>query len=336
MATNTWQQRDAREEVRALVQELNTGGSREFDFSKDVVLKTALMVAGVDLRFRVSNFTQANMDKVEANWDLTRTSLLRAATLLNRFGLSSRSLTANSVVIPLAYFLASKGHDDGYLDSTATAADREALQAWVNRSLMKRGIWGSGLDTTLARIRQAIDGHDGKGFPVDAAQKEMASIGKALEFAPTEVDELLEVKYGAQRTFPVLAMLYPGLDLSKVFHEDHVFPRSRFTAKRLRDADVHADQIETFRDAVDRLPNLQLLAGLANIQKQATLPHEWLTDAFVDDDKRRTYINENDLDDPPEDIQGFMGFYENRKDMLRKRLLKALKVNEAPPSQTLP
>lgn len=334
MATNQWQQRDAREEVRALVQELNSGGSREFDFSKDVVLKTALMIAGVDLRFRVSNFTQANMDKVEATWDLTRTSLLRAATLLDRFGLSTRSLTAHSVVIPIAYFLAAKGHDDYYLDSTSTHADRDALQAWVNRSLMKRGIWGSGLDTTLTRIRQAIDSHDGKGFPVDGVQKEMASIGKSLEFAATEVDELLEVKYGGQRTFPVLAMLYSGLDLSKAFHEDHVFPRSRFTPKRLRDAGVPGELIDTFRDAVDRLPNLQLLAGQANIEKQAVLPHEWLMTAYVDESQRQTYVGENDLMLMPETVAEFMTFYEARKALLRKRLLKALGVAETPESPT--
>jgi len=332
MATNQWQQRDAREEVRALVQELNSGGSREFDFSKDVVLKTALMVAGVDLRFRVSNFTQANMEKVEGTWDVTRTALLRAATLLDRFGLSTRSLTAHSVVIPIAYFLASKGHDDAYLDSTATAADRSALQAWVNRSLMKRGIWGSGLDTTLSRIRQAIDNHAGKGFPVATAEKEMASIGKSLDFAATEVDELLEVKYGGQRTFPVLAMLYPGLDFSKAFHEDHVFPRSRFTPKRLRDAGVQPDQIDAFREAVDRLPNLQLLAGLANIEKQAMLPHEWLTTAYPSADQRETYIKENDLSVMPTTVAEFMTFYEARKAMLKNRLLKALGVSDAAPA----
>jgi hypothetical protein len=32
IATNQWQHRDAREEVRALVQQLNTGGPREFSF----------------------------------------------------------------------------------------------------------------------------------------------------------------------------------------------------------------------------------------------------------------------------------------------------------------
>jgi hypothetical protein len=287
------------------------------------------MVAGVDLRFRVSNFTQANMDKVEATWDVTRTSLLRAATLLNRFGLSTRSLTAHSVVVPIAYFLASKGHDDGYLDSSASATDRSGLQAWVNRSLMKRGIWGSGLDTTLSRIRQAIDAHDENGFPVEAVEKEMATIGKSLDFAATEIDELLEVKYGGQRTFPVLAMLYPGLDLSKAFHEDHVFPRSRFTPKRLRDADVPAEQIDMFRDAVDRLPNLQLLSGLANIEKQAVPPHEWLASTYPSPEQRQTYITENDLSVMPETVAEFMTFYETRKGLLRSRLLKVLGVADS-------
>lgn len=320
MATNQWQQLDAREEVRALVQELNTGGSRQFSFSKDVVLKTALMVAGVDLRFRVSNFTQDNMKKVEESWDATRVALIRAATLLTRFGLSSRSLTAHSVVVPIAYFLASKGLDDSYLDSSAYAADRKSLQTWVNRSLMKRGIWGSGLDTTLARTRLAIDEHHGGGFPVAAVQHGMAAIGKSLEFEPTEIDELLELKYGHQRTFPVLAMLYPGLDLSKVFHEDHIFPRSVFTPRRLLRAGVANEDVETFRGAVDRLPNLQLLAGLANVEKQASLPAAWLSAAFASPQQRDTYIDENDLQDVPEDVADFLTYYERRKSALRARL----------------
>jgi hypothetical protein len=317
MATNQWESLDAREEVRALVQELNSGGAREFAFSKDVVLKTALMIAQVDLRFRVTNFTKANMKKVEDSWDTTRAALIRAATLLSRFGFSTRSLTAHSVVIPIAYFLASKALGESYLDSSATSSDRERLQNWVNRSLMKRGIWGSGLDSTLSRIRHAIDLSDKPTFPVREIQSEMALIGKPLDFEPTEIDELLELKFGGQRTFPVLAMLYPGLDLSKTFHEDHIFPRSRFTTKRLLTAGVHADEVELFKNAVDRLPNLQLLGGLANVEKQATLPLEWLNTAYASEAKRAAYMNESDLDGVPADLTHFTDFFETRKSRLR-------------------
>lgn len=328
MATNQWQHLDAREEVRALVQRLNTGGPREFNFSKDMVLKAALLIANVDVRFRVSNFTQDNMKKVEAVWDQIRDSLLRAATLTDMFGFSSRTLTADSVVVLLAYYLHRRNLSDRYLHSTADAADRRTIQYWVIRSLIKRGVWGSGLDTVLTRLRRVVDEHGQHGFPADMLKRDMASLGKSLAFDPTEIDELLEMRYGGQRTFSVLSLLYPGLDLTKEFHEDHIFPRSRFTAKRLADAGVPHDQIEKYRTAVDCLPNLQLLGGVPNIEKQASLPAEWLATAFPSDEQRATYLRENDLDGLPLDLADFLNFYNQRKEGMRQRLLKMLGVNE--------
>jgi hypothetical protein len=329
MATNQWQHLDAREEVRGLVQELNNGGSREFSFSKDVVLKTALMIAGVDLRFRVSNFTRENMAKVESSWDKTRSAMVRAAALLDSFGFSARTLLADSVVVPLAYYLAQRGLGDAYLHSTADAPDRQLLQSWTTRSLVKRGVWGSGLDTTLARIRQAIDAHGTDRFPVAEIEKEMAALGRSLTFEQTEIDELAELKYGGQRTFAVLALLYPGLDLTKEFHEDHIFPRSRFTAKRLHDAGIDPARIEEYRDSIDRLPNLQLLAGLPNVEKRAQLPHEWLETAFPTVEQRLRYETDNDLADLPLRVEEFHDFYAARKQRILTRLMAVLGVSSA-------
>ncbi len=334
MATNQWQQRDAREEVRALVQQLNTGGPREFGFSKDMVLKTALLIGGVDIRFRVSNFTQDNMKKVEAAWDQTRDSLLRAATLLDMFGFSSRTLTADSVVVPLAYYLHRRNLADGYLHSSADAADRLAIQHWVIRSLVKRGIWGSGLDTLLTRLRRVIDEHGHSTFPATELEHDMIALGKSLAFDPTEIDELLEMRYGGQRTFSVLSLLYPGLDLTKEFHEDHIFPRSRFTTKRLSEASVADDQVKKYQAVVGCLPNLQLLGGGPNVEKQAKLPGDWLTAAFPSDEQHATYVRDNDLDGLPLDLAAFLGFYAQRKERMRQRLLKTLGVTEvaSPPA----
>ncbi|MFC6023847.1 DUF262 domain-containing protein [Plantactinospora solaniradicis] len=326
MATNQWQQLDAREEVRQLVQELNTGGTRAFSFSKDVVLKTALMVAGVDLRFKVSNFTAGNMRKVEDAWSTTRAAMIKAASLLDLFGFTNRTLTAASVVVPLAYYLARRGLPDSYLTSSADARDRLAVRQWVTRSLVKRGIWGSGLDTLLLRLRQAIDAHGGDSFPAAEIEKEMTTLGKTLAFEPTEIDELLELKYASQRTFPVLALLYPGLDLSKEFHEDHIFPRSRFTRKRLQGAGIDDDLVDDYRAAVDLLPNLQLLGGVPNAEKHAKMPAEWLAQAFATDAERQTYLNENDLRDLSLDLKDFLAFFEERKQRMRKRLSSVLGV----------
>lgn len=325
MATNQWETLDAREEVRKLLQELNAGGTREFSFSKDVVLKTALMIAGLDLRFRVTNFTSENMLKVEQEWESTRSALVRAATLLKSFGFSSRTLTADSAIVPVAYYLARRGLGDAYMTSSADARDRLALQRWVTRSLVKRGIWGSGLDSLLGRIRQAIDAHGAEAFPVGAIEREMAVLGKSLTFESTEIDELLELKYSGQRTFAVLAMVYPGIDLSKDLHEDHIFPRSKFTPKRLAEAGVPPDRIVAYREQVDLVPNLQLLAGTPNIEKQAKLPREWLEGAFPTEEKRRTYETDNDLDGLPLDLGSFIEFFDERRERIRRRLEDALR-----------
>jgi hypothetical protein len=95
----------------------------------------------------------------------------------------------------------------------------------------------------------------------------MAALGKSLAFDPTEIDELLEMSYGGQRTFSVLSLLYPGLDLTKEFHEDHIFLRTGFTAKRLADADIPEHQVRKYRAVGDCLLNLQLLGGVPNTEK---------------------------------------------------------------------
>lgn len=332
MATNQWKELDAREEVRSLVQELNTGGTRQFTFSKDLVLKAALMIAGVDLRFRVSNFTQTNMSKVEAAWPDVEKALVRSADLIRRFGFSAKTLTADSVVIPIAYYLHRRGATDSYLDSTGDAADRNVLRQWVTRSLIKRGIWGSGLDTTLGRIRDVLDRNSNARFPAQAIEAEMAAIGKSLSFDETEVDELLNLKYGGQRTFAVLSVLYPGLDFSKAFHEDHVYAKSRFTSKTLIAAGIPAEQVSDYLDAYNLLPNLQLLAGTANIEKQDTLPHEWAATAFPTEDQRRVYLDENDLTGLNLELVNFLTFFDARRARMRKRLLDVLGASVATPT----
>lgn len=324
MATNQWKELDAREEVRSLVSELNSNAGRQFSFSKDLVLKTALTVAGIDVRFKVANFTQPNMAKVEQEWPRIEGALLRAASLLQQFGYNERNLTANSVIIPIAYYLYLREAGDSYLDSTADAADRVALQRWVTRSLIKRGIWGSGLDTTLTRLRETLAANGNARFPVADVEAAMARVGKSLTFDAAEIDELLKLKYAGQRTFAVLSMLYPGLDLGKKFHEDHIFPKSLFTRKKLVAAGVASDRLDDYLEAVNLLPNLQLLAGTANIEKQDALPAAWATSAFPTDEKRATYLEENDLDDLSLDLSDFLAFFGERERRIRARLLKAL------------
>ena len=124
----------------------------------------------------------------------------------------------------------------------------------------------------------------------------MAAIGKSLEFEEVEIDELLELKYA--RTADVRSPIHPlprtgfqqdlprGPRLPEV--EIHVqAPRGGRRARRRRS--------RTTKRATTCYPISKLLAGTANVEKQDKWPADWAKDAFADDTKRATYLEENDL-----------------------------------------
>jgi len=327
VATSQWVERDARESIHRLVDELN-GVGQGFAFSKDLILKTGLVLLGKgDIRFKVDNFDRATMADLEKHWADIEGSLRLAVTLLADFGFSRVTLTANSVVIPLAYYLHRRGLEDGYRTSGAFRDDRAVIRRWLQRSLMKSGVWGSGLDRLLTGLRATLEKEGGQGWPTEAVEREMARQGKSLRFESTEIEDLLDLKYGSKRLFPMLAMLYPGVDTRDHFHEDHIFPRSLLRSRaKLRKAGLPEDQLPLVEDCADRAANLQLLRGPENISKQAHLPAAWLREHFQSTAERESWLREYDATGLPEDVTAFLEFYEARRTRMRHRLMSLLGV----------
>ena len=292
-----------------------------FGFSQDFLLKAGLMLAGVrSVRFRVRNFDTNNMKLLEDRWDPIARAVRGAVELVARFGFSQSSLSANNAVLPIAHYLYRRGMPDGFLSHAAYRQDREAIRSWLIRSLLKRGIWGSGLDTLLTVLRRVIDTHGRESFPSEQLEATMRDSYKSLTFEKEEFKDLVESK---ARTFTLLSLLYPFADLRHKFHIDHVFPRSRFSSTRLRRAGVAKDDIPEFQDRADRLPNLQLLVGEANESKSDMLPQQWMSASF-DAQAMRQYTERHDLGEVPADITGFNVFYEARRDRLLGRLRRLL------------
>jgi len=114
---------------------------------------------------------------------------------------------------------------DFFSGSGTTAAVAERLgRQWIASDIGKPSVM-------VARKRlidqdvKPLRANSADGFPVAAVEQAMAAVGKSLAFDNAEIDELLNLKYAGQGTFSVLSVLYPGLDLSKKFHEDHIFPK---------------------------------------------------------------------------------------------------------------
>jgi hypothetical protein len=113
------------------------------------------------------------------------------------------------------------------------------------------------------------------------------------------------------------------------FHEDHVFPKSLFTRRRLLDAGIAEEVIPDFQDKVNRLPNLQLLEGPVNVAKLATLPAQWAETAFANGAERNAYLAFHDLDELPTDLTEFDVFYARRRNLMQDRL-RALLIAPEP------
>lgn len=334
IAVAQWQERDAREVIHGLVDGLNETG-QGFHFTKDVVLKAGLVLSDIgDIRFKVSNFNQRNMHVLEREWESIAGSLKLGAKLLSSFGFSERTLAVDYVLLPLAYYLRLRGLDESYLSSDSFEADRQKLRSWVLRALLKTGVWGSGQDGLLSRLRDAIRQSGAGGFPVEQLEAAMAPIGKSLKFGPEEIDELLDLQYGSARSFVTLSMLYPKFSFESQLHTDHVFPQKLFHRKELMAVGIPVESHDDYGALMNGLPNLQLLPGSLNIKKQAAFPREWINclagggDLKQAEALREAYLSEHDLHGLPDGMNDFPIFYETRKRRMRERLENLLGVGE--------
>lgn len=192
----------------------------------------------------------------------------------------------------------------------------------MTRTLLKQGIWGSGLDTLLTRLRRAVRESGSDGFPSERLEREMAALGKSSVLTFSELEELVETPIGNRRAFPLLALLYPGVDVRHEFHLDHVFPRSSFGSRNLSQAGIDGDLHDEYQDLRDRLPNLQLLEGAVNVSKQAMPPSEWVVRHLPDPVAREGWLASHDLTGLPADFSEFLDFYEGRRERMLDRLQK--------------
>lgn len=310
IASAQWEERDAREAIHALVDEINEEFG-EFEFPRDFVLKSCLMLADLDLRWKVANFNRVNMRKIEVLWPRIEQAIRLTVETVAAFGFTGKTLASANALIPIVYYLFQRGSPSGYAESAVFRSDRESIQQWLNTVLLKR-TFGGVPDNVLRRMRDVIrTDHD--SFPSAAIAADLETTVFALSFKKGELETLLDGKYGGSYTFPLLSMFYPHLDFRHKLHQDHIHPRSHFTASQLRKRGIPEELYEQFLERLDMIPNLQLLEGQPNIEKSATPFAEWLAEAFPSPEKRSDYLNRNYIPDCEYGLENFLEFFVKRR-----------------------
>ena len=324
IATAQWQERDAREEINKLVDELNKIGDG-FDIDKDFVLRASLYLIKEikNIRFKVDNFKKENMDLIEENWDNIANSLDITLKLLKSFGYNKVNLSAYTPVLPVALYILENNIDYKIINHSSFNEDRELIKEWIIKSTLKRIFTGS---ENIAKIVRDVVLENGENlFPLKKIKEKLKMIpGRSINFSEEEVESLLDYGYYNEGTFLILQLLYPNLDYRNKFHIDHIYPKSKFNQKYLKKQNVDFSQLYDS----NYLANLQLLEGNQNIEKSNKEFKDWLEENLSKEEKKE-YFKKNYI---PTNIdftfENYNEFLLERDQLLLKQLKKILLEKE--------
>jgi hypothetical protein len=321
IATSQWETLDAKEEIYTLVDDLNRVRDG-FSFSKDFVMKAALVLTDLDVKFKVGNFNRRNTRVIESQWEEIASALRLTVDLVASFGFSWQNLTSNNALIPIAYYLKKVGAGPSFQINPHCADDRASIRRWLLIALIKQ-LFGGQSDTVLNTIRSTLRLDGLSQFPADDIQANLArSASKSMRFTEEEVEGLLDTTYGGRQAFLVLSLLYPALDYRNVFHQDHIFPKSIFASPaKLSRAGIQVADHDKYLSYYNYLGNLQLLEGAENQQKRNQHFKEWLDSTFTTNEEREGFTRRHFIPSVDLSFANFVEFFEKRE----KRLLDELK-----------
>ena len=305
---------EGRELIEDLLFRINEKGTG-FDFDTDFVMRSCLVLLDLPVLFKVDSFRAANIERIRSQWDRIADAIAEAVDIIVALGFTKEYLTAKTVVIPIAYH---RYHGGDLVGS------RPAIRQFVLRALLK-GVFGSKTDQALQMLRGRLQTALQRSpvLTIDEVIALELPEQRTLRVKGEDIDEMLERRYGRE-AFLVLAVLYEGIRFDhRHIHQDHLHPASHFKAASLKALGLTKEQIKTFQEKGDRLPNLQFLEGGENQSKNAATLRDWVGE--MDAAAAMRYREDNFI---PADVslafEDFEPFYEARKAKMRAELVRLL------------
>lgn len=313
-ATAKWVNLNAREEIHSFTDNINAIGSG-YSFGKDFVLKGCLYLTDdLPIQYKVKNFTRTNLEKIENNWDNITDNIEMTVQLMHKFGFNDKSLVAKIALLPISFYLG-KLKPKNFIDSTDKndVRNQNIIQKWLIITLLKNAFGGSS-DTILKNLQETINAQtDFSFFPYEALNKRL---NIEATFNDTEIENLLATNYSTKYSYLILSLLYPDRDWKgKKFHEDHIFPKSEFTAAKLKVRGYDTDRVLEYQKHFNSIGNLQLLTDSENLEKSAEDFETWFStrDSNFKDRNTIPTISTYNFDN-------FLEFITERKKLLVQKL----------------
>ncbi len=272
MVTSKWDGMNARDEIFAFVDAVNSQLTRPNDFDKDFIMKSCLVLTDLPVVYKVQNFNNANLELIRREWDSIKRAVKRGVDLVNSFGIDRDNLTSVNAIIPIIYFLLKNPSTTLRGTTPFEVRNADCIRRWLIMALLK-GAFGRASDGLLAGIRSKIQAlpNPGANFPLEDINATIAATGLNMVFDEYAVEEVLNKAYGGKQTFLALSLLYDEASWGTIsYHQDHIFAASMFKSRELP-----MNRLDWLRQK-DRLGNLCLLMSAENIGKQDMAVDDWL------------------------------------------------------------
>ncbi|MSQ15269.1 MAG: DUF262 domain-containing protein, partial [Dehalococcoidia bacterium] len=264
MVTLRWKI-NAKDAIHSFVNHLNGQLSRFNNFDTDFIMKACLVLTDLPVRYRVDNFTNTNLAKIEQKWPELKKYIEAAVNMANRSGIDRDTLTSVNALIPIAYFCL-KAQDSLVTESVYDARNREAIRKWL-LSVLFNNVFGGSTDTILAYIRTELESITHRSeFPLDRLARLLAERGRPITFDEATINGILDTDYGERLYFAALSMLYEDRPWGNL-HIDHILPQDLFSSESLSNLGIPTEKRKTFAQISDRIGNLELLTDTENQEK---------------------------------------------------------------------
>jgi uncharacterized protein with ParB-like and HNH nuclease domain len=321
MITMKWGGMNAREEIYGCVERLNNQLTRKNNFDKDFIMKTCLVVTDLPVQYKVDNFNNQNLNTIQGEWAGIKKAIETGVDLVNNFGIDRDTLTSANALIPIIYYLNRNPSVTLRGTSHFDVLNASRVRCWLTIALLNN-VFGGQSDNMLRDTRRVLQESlvQSKDFPVAALSAAVSKAGKSTQFDDFTVQNFLGVTYGKQATFLALSLLYDDNSWGTVtHHQDHIFPRSLFTAATFDSLGIDADTRWRYLELRDSIGNLQLLTAKENLEKSNLNTAEWFESRDTSFKNRHLIPSLNDYS-----FDKFLDFVSERKTLLRGRMKAVL------------
>lgn len=322
---------DFRQELDDLTKHIHQSLKMGFYIERDWILKTCLTLIDADVRFKVQNFKSEQVLQIQQHWNDIKECIKATFLLIRRFGINPQSLTSKNAVIPICYYLFKHETNGQPLyklinNPVKVNNQRAKISQWFYMVLLK-GIFGGQADAILTSMREVLRAHiSDTDFPLDAILERYKATNKDLRFDDEYIESMLNIQYGEGRCRALLHLLFPEMDPSRVYHIDHLHPKSEFDGRKLKKNDFLStnDELLCFYQSPDHwnsIANLHLLNDSQNTSKGDRKLSDWFNDPSVHVSRNDLLLSETSLA-----FGDFRDFYMTRRANVKERLMSRVFV----------